>query len=283
MTPLRQRMLEDMRLRNLSVRTQETYLCQVSKFARYFKKSPEELGGEEIRQYQLYLIEHDVSWSVYNQTLCALRFLYSKTLKKGLEIQDIEFPRRPQKLPVVLSREEVAGFLDSVTDYRCRVVLTTIYAAGLRLTEGTNLKVRDIDSKQMTVRVEQGKGMKDRYVMLSPRLLVLLREYWKVVRPQGIYLFPSKRDPAKPMDESAVQRAFRQTLDHLGWRKEVRVHTLRHCFATHLLELNVDAGTIQMMMGHRSLLTTQRYLRVTTRTISQVRSPLDVLPDPGKV
>lgn len=283
MTPLRQRMLEDMRLRNLSVRTQETYLCQIKKFAEYFKKSPEQLGREEIRQYQLYLIEREVSWSVFNQTLCALRFLYGKTLKRPWDIEEIEFPRRPQRLPVVLTVQEVAEFLNHVTDYRCRVVLTTIYAAGLRLMEGIELKKTDIDSKRMTIRVEQGKGMKDRYVMLSARLLDLLREYWKVMRPEGVYLFPSKRDVNRPMNENAIQRAFTQTLNQLGWRKEISVHTLRHCFATHLLEQGVDVRRIQVLMGHRSLSTTQRYMQVSSSAISATRSPLDLLPDPGKL
>lgn len=283
MTPLRQRMLEDMRLRNLSISTQETYLCQVSKFAKHFNKSPEQLGREEIRQYQLYLIEREVSWSVYNQTLCALRFLFHKTLNRPWDIEEIEFPRRPQKLPVVLSQEDVAQFLDHVQNYQYRVVLTTIYAAGLRLTEGTHLRVTDIDSKRMTLRVEQGKGMKDRYVMLSQRLLELLREYWKTMRPKGIYLFPAKRDPKKPMDEAAIQRAFRHTMQQLGWRKEISVHTLRHCFATHLLEQGVNVRTIQILMGHSSLSTTQRYMKVTLRAIAQARSPLDLLPDPSKI
>jgi len=283
MTPLRQRMIEDMRLRNLSVRTQETYLCQVKKFAEYFKKSPEQLGREEIRQYQLYLIEKEVSWSVFNQTLCALRFLYIKTLGRPWDIQEIEFPKRPQKLPIVLSQEEVAEFLNNITDYRCRVVLTTIYAAGLRLTEGTGLTRAAIDSQRMTIRIEQGKGKKDRYVMLSDRLLALLREYWKVTRPQGNYLFPSKRDPNRPMDEHAIQRAFSRTLNHLGWRKEISVHTLRHCFATHLLEQGVNIRTIQVLMGHTSLLTTQRYMQVTAGAMRSTRSPLDLLPDPSKL
>ena len=283
MTPLRQRMIEDMSLRNLSVRTQETYACQIKKFADYFKKSPEVLGREEIRKYQLYLIEKEVSWSVFNQTICALRFLYIKTLKRPWDIKEIDFPRRPQRLPIVISQKEVREFLSNVTDYRSRVVLTTIYAAGLRLTEGTRLKITDIDSKRMTIRVEQGKGMKDRYVMLSEQLLASLREYWKAHRPQGIYLFPSKRDHNRPMDESSIQRAFHRTLNALGWRKEMSVHTLRHCFATHLLEQGVDVRTIQVLMGHRSLSTTQIYLKVTAAVIGRTRSPLDLLPDPGKL
>jgi len=283
MTPLRQRMLEDMRLRNLSIRTQETYISQVKKFAEHFKKSPELLGRDQIREYQLYLIEREVSWSVFNQTLCALRFLYIKTLKKPWNVEEIDFPKRPQKLPIVLSQQEVAQFLSSVADYRHRVALTTIYSAGLRLSEGTHLKISDIDSKQMTIRVEQGKGMKDRYVMLSTRLLELLRNYWKTIRPQGIYVFPSKLDPSKPMHEQALQRAFSKTLNQLRWRKEISVHTLRHCFATHLLEHGVSVRTIQVLMGHKDLSTTQRYMRVTTRVITQARSPLDLLPDVGKL
>jgi integrase/recombinase XerD len=282
MTPLRQRMLEDMRIRNFTPRTQETYISQVSKFAKHFNRSPEKLGAEEIREYQLYLISQKVSWSLFNQAVCALRFLYLKTLKMDVGIDQIPFPRQPKKLPELLSPIEVATLLQSVSDYRNQVALTTIYSCGLRLQECLHLKVKDIDSSRMTVRVEQGKGMKDRYVMLSERLLKLLREYYKTVRPRSEYLFPSVRDPKKPMNENRLQRAFIKTLNRLGWKKRVSVKTLRHCFATHLLEAGYDVRLIQELLGHRSVTTTQRYMHVSRSRIKQTVSPLDLLPEPRK-
>lgn len=278
MTPLRQRMLEDMRLRNLSVRTQETYISQVARFAKHFGKSPEVLGTEEIRQYQLYLINQEVSWSVFNQTLCALRFLYRHTLKVEHWIEEIAFPKLPKRLPVVLSPAEVAEVLENVTDYKKRVAVTTIYAGGLRLREAIHLRKNDIDSGRMTIRIEQGKGMKDRYVMLSPKLLELLREYCRGVRPKGEWLFPSSRDAQKPLHEQALQRAFTKTVNRLGWKKQVSIRTLRHCFATHLLEAGYDVRTIQVLLGHRQLSTTMRYTHVSTHRIRTTVSPLDLLP-----
>lgn len=283
MTPLRQRMLEDMRIRNLTPRTQETYLSQVSRFAKHFNKSPEKLGSEEIREYQLYLISKKVSWSLFNQAVCALRFLYLKTLKMDVGIEEIPFPKKPKKLPEVLSPIEVATLLQQVSDYRNQVALTTIYSCGLRLQECLHLKVRDIDSSRMTVRVEQGKGMKDRYVMLSEKLLKLLREHYKTVRPRSEYLFPSARDPQKPMNESRVQRGFRKALKRLGWKKRVSVKTLRHCFATHLLEAGRDVRVIQELLGHQSVSTTQRYTHVSSVNIQKTVSPLDLLPEPRKL
>jgi integrase/recombinase XerD len=283
MTPLRQRMLEEMRIRNLSIRTQETYISQVFKFAKYFGKSPEFLGPEEIREYQLYLIEKKVSWSVFNQTVCALRFLYSKTLKIPAQIEEIPFSKQPKKLPELLSPQEVKTLLDHVNDFKYRVALTTIYAAGLRLQECLHLKISDIDSKRMTIRIEQGKGMKDRYVMLSERLLKLLREYYRTIRPRGEYLFESSRNRKIPMAENGLQRAFTATVNRLKWRKHVSIRTLRHCFATHLLEAGYDLRIIQTLLGHRSSNTTQIYTHVTATRFRQTKSPLDLLPQPHTV
>ena len=279
MTPLRQRMLEDMRIRNFTPRTQETYISQVSRFAKHFKRSPEKLGSEEIREYQLYLISQKVSWSLFNQAVCALRFLYVKTLKMDMGIDQIPFPKKPKRLPELLSPTEVATLLQSISDYRNQVALTTIYSCGLRLQECLHLKVKDIDSSRMTVRVEQGKGMKDRYVMLSEKLLRLLREYYKTVLPRSEYLFPSVRDPQKPMNENRLQRGFTKALNRLGWKKRVSVKTLRHCFATHLLEAGYDVRVIQELLGHRSVTTTQRYTHVSASKIQATISPLDLLPD----
>jgi len=271
-------MLEDMRVRNLSVRTRKTYVFQVRRFALHFNKSPELLGPVEIRTYQLYLIDQNASWSVFNQTVCALRFLYRQTLKREWAIEQIPFPKKPRKMPLVLSREEVGTFLNVIANYKHRVILTTIYATGVRLSEAIHLKPTDIDSKRMVIRVEQGKGMKDRNVMLSAHLLELLREYYKIVRPGGRWLFPSPRDPRQPMSIYGLQRTCVQTGRRLGVNKPVNPRILRHCFATHLLEDGIDVRTIQMLLGHRSLTTTQRYTHVSAKTIRQTRSPLDLLP-----
>lgn len=279
MSLLRQRMLEDMRIRNMSPRTQECYICQISKFAEHFHKSPEELGLQEIRQYQLYLVDKETSWSVFNQTVAALRFLYLKTLQKNWKIEQIPFPRAVKKLPVILSIAEVGELLKKVGTYRDRVILITIYACGLRLLEATHLKITDIDSKRMLIRIEQGKGNKDRYVTLSDKLLELLRQYYKVDCPKGIYLFPSKKDCNKPINETAVQKAFTKTLNALGWKKQVSVRTLRHCFATHLLEAGVNLRIIQSLMGHRSLSTTQIYLHISRSAIQSLTTPLDLLAE----
>jgi len=279
MSLLRQRMLEDMRIRNMSPRTQECYIWQITKFAKHFNKSPEELGIEEIRQYQLYLVERKTSWSVFNQTVAALRFLYLTTLQKEWKVEQIPFPKQPKRLPVILSVGEVSQLLKVVRDYRYRVILTTIYGCGLRLLEGTQLKVNDIDSSRMMVRIEQGKGKKDRYVMLSEKLLEMLRLYFKKARPSGIYLFPSKQNRDKPVHESGVQRAFQKALKTLGWKKQVSVRTLRHCFATHLLEAGMNLKTIQELMGHNSLETTQIYLHISRSSIQNLSSPLDLLTD----
>ncbi|MCI0445656.1 site-specific integrase, partial [bacterium] len=251
----------------------------ISKFAEHFNKSPEELGLQEIRQYQLYLVDKGTSWSVFNQTVAALRFLYLKTLKRNWKIEQIPFPRRVKKLPMILSTAEVSELLKKVGTYKHRVILTTIYACGLRLLEATHLKTTDVDSKRMLIRIEQGKGNKDRYVMLSDKLLALLREYYKVERPKGIFLFPSRKDCNKPINGTAIQKAFTRTINALGWRKQVSVRTLRHCFATHLLEAAVDLRTIQSLMGHRSLSTTQIYLHVSRSAIQSIASPLDLLAE----
>lgn len=282
MSPLRKRMLEDMRIRNLSVRTQETYICQLASIARYFKKSPEALSPEEVRQYQLYLIEKKVSWSTFNQTLCALRFLYRYTLRSEIRFEEILFPKKPKRLPVVLSREEVAEVLEEVRDHKIRTALKTIYSGGLRIDEAIHLKIDDIDSRRMTIRIEQGKGGKDRYVMLSPTLLVLLREYYKAYRPSGVWLFPSSRDSQKPINAQCLQRAFKRAVNTVGCKKHVSVKTLRHCFATHLLESGLDVRTIQLLLGHRELSTTMIYAHVSDERIRTTVSPLDLLPRPEK-
>jgi integrase/recombinase XerD len=277
MTELRKRYLEDLRVRNYSKNTQQIYVDCVKAFARYFGKSPEHLGPDEVRQYQVYLAEKKkVSWSRFNQTVCALRFLYRITLGKEWAITHIPFQRTGKKLPEVLSVEEVVQFLNAITSIKYRTVLTIAYAAGLRVSEILHLRVRDIDSKRMVIRVRQGKGNKDRYVMLSPRLLELLREYWKVERPSD-WLFPG-RTKGEPLTAAVLQAAVRCIREDSGINKRVTAHTLRHSFATHLLEAGTDIRTIQMLLGHTSLQTTAKYTHVSESTVGATTSPLDRLP-----
>lgn len=277
MTPLRQRMIEDMRVRNLSIKTQKAYVTQVARFAKYFGQSPEKLGSEHIHTYLVHLIEEKkVGWSLYNQTVCGLRFLYGVTLGQDWALKEIPFPKQPKRLPVVLSLDEVSRFFESIRSLKYRAILMTAYAAGLRISEVVGLKVGDIDSKRMVIHVRQGKGLKDRYVMLSPRLLALLREYWKKVRPDD-WLFPG-RELAKPLGLTSVQKACRQAAIGCGLSKPVTVRALRHSFATHLLEAGTDIRTIQMLLGHRSLQTTARYTHVSAKTICSTSSPLEYLP-----
>jgi integrase/recombinase XerD len=280
-TPLRQRMTEDLRIRNRSARTIKTYIGQVAKFAQHFKKSPELLGPEEIRQYQVYLVhERRVSWSHFNQAVCALRFLYHHTLRREWAITHIPFPRQPKKLPVVLSQSEVQRFLEAIRKLKYRAILMTAYAAGLRLSEVTQLQVSDIDSQRQTIRVRQGKGQKDRYVMLSPTLLELLRVYWRVERPRT-WLFPG-HTPETPISVTSVQRVCHRAGVDAGLSKRVTVRMLRHCFATHLLEAGVNVRVIQTLLGHRSLSTTQRYTHVSTQTVRATPSPLELLAQVDK-
>jgi len=276
-TPLRQRMIEDMRVRNFALNTQNNYVQQVAKFSEYHGKSPELLGPEEIRGYQVYLVDQKhASWSVLNLTVCALRFLYRVTLGKGWMIEHIPYARKPKKLPVVLSLEEVARFLEAVSNIKHRVILMIAYAAGLRVSEAVALRIGDIDSDRMVIRVEEGKGRKDRYIGLSPRLLALLREYWKIVRPTN-WLFPGGR-PGTHITRSAVQQVYRKARAVAGLRKQATARSLRHSFATHLLEAGTDVRTIQILLGHRSLETTARYMHVSTQTVRAAASPLDSLP-----
>jgi integrase/recombinase XerD len=255
MSPLRQRMTEELRLRNYAPKTQQIYLDHVGRFARHFGQSPEVLGSEEIRTYQLHLVESGVSWSQFNQAVCALRFLYRHTLRVSWSIEHIPFPRQAQRLPVVLSPAEVAALLDAVPDPPHRLVLRTIYAAGLRVSEAVHLQVGDIDSARMLIRIRQGKGRKDRLVMLSPLLLEELRRYWRFRRPVH-WLFPGS-DPATPLSISAVQRVCQRARRAAGLRKAATPHTLRHSFATHLLENGADLRLIQTLLGHGSVRTTR--------------------------
>jgi site-specific recombinase XerD len=284
MTTLRQRMTEDMQVRNLALNTQESYLRQVSLFARYFNKSPDLLGPEDVRTYQVYLTnEKKLAPGSVLIAVAALRFLYKVSLKKDWSFEDmIPAPKKPQKLPVVLSPEEVLQFLGCVGNTKHRAILTTCYAAGLRISETVHLKPSDIDSQRMVIRIDQGKGQKDRYVMLSPKLLETLRGYWRAVRPKGEWLFEGDV-PGRPITRSAVELASRKARRLSGIRKPIRPHSMRHAFAVHLLESGTDVRTIQLLLGHRSLATTARYLRIATSKVCSTSSPLDLLPHPVPV
>jgi integrase/recombinase XerD len=283
MTPLRRRMTEDMQVRNLSPHTQNSYVQQVSLFARHFNKAPEELGPEDIRAYQVYLTnERKLATSSILIAVSALRFLYKVSLRRDWTFEDvIPAPKKPQKLPVVLSPEEVLHFLESIGSTKHRAILTTCYAAGLRISEAIRLKPTDIDSQRMVIRVDQGKGQKDRYVMLSPKLLETLRNYFRAVRPKG-WLFEGDVS-ARPITRGAVERTCQKASRISGIRKPISPHSMRHAFAVHLLESGTDVRTIQLLLGHRSLATTARYLRIATSKVCSTSSPLDLLPRPVPV
>ena len=259
LSPLRRRMIEDMTVRNLSPATQRSYLHAVTKFSRYFGGSPDRLDIEDVRAYQVYLVAQGISWPSLNQTVCALRFFYGVTLGRNEIPERIAYAREPRKLPVILGADEVVRFLEAVPSLKTRTALTTAYAAGLRASEAVGLEVADIDSARMLIQVRHGKGAKDRTVMLSLRLLGILRTYWRLARPRH-WLFPGR---------AATKAA--------GLAKRVTVHTLRHSFATHLLESGVDIRIIQVLLGHNSLSTTARYTQVATTTIAKAQSPLDRL------
>jgi site-specific recombinase XerD len=269
-----------MQVRNLSPHTQACYAQQVSLFARHFSKSPEVLGPEEIRSYQVYLTnEKKLAPGSTLIAVAALRFLYKVTLHKDWNVEDIiPAPKKPQKLPVVLSPEEVLHFLSYVASPKHRTILTTCYAAGLRVSEAAALKVTDIDSRRMVIRVEQGKGQKDRYVMLSPRLLEILRDWWRLEKPK-LWLFPGGI-PGRHITRYAMEQACKEAHRASRISKPITPHSMRHAFAVHLLEFGTDVRRIQLLLGHRSLATTARYLRIATSKVCSTTSPFDLLPQP---
>ena len=275
MSPLRRRMIEDMTVRNLSPATQRSYVYAVAKFSRHFGRSPDRLCLEDVRAFQVHLVATGISWPALNQTVCALRFFYGVTLGHGDIPKRIAYAREPRKLPVVLNADEVGRLLEAVPSLKVRTALTTAYAAGLRASEAVGLKIADIDSGRMVIRVEHGKGSKDRYVMLSAQLLGILRTYWRLARPKQ-WLFPG-RDETKPIDVQVLHAACRSACTAAGLAKRARVHTLRHSFATHLLENGTDIRIIQVLLGHCSLSTTARYTQVSNDLIRRTQSPLDRL------
>jgi site-specific recombinase XerD len=273
-------MLEDMQIRHLAPLTQRSYVEHVARFARHFGRSPAVLGPEEIRACQVYLAtEKQLAPASIIIAVAALRFLYTVTLRKAWAVEAvIPAPKVPDTLPVVLSPAEVVQFLDSVALPKHRTILTTCYAAGLRISEAVQLTPSAIDSQRMVLRIEQGKGQKDRYVMLSRTLLAILRDWWRVSRSRP-WLFPGHR-PGQPTSTRAVNRACRTAQRRSGIPKPITPHSMRHAFAVHLLEAGTDVRTIQLLLGHRSLATTARYLRLATTKVCATVSPLDLLPRP---
>lgn len=280
---LRERMRREMTVRKLSLRTQQSYLRSVVGLARYYKRSPDQVSEDEVRDYIVHLLEErDLSWSSVNVAIAGIRFLLIHTLHRdAVEKFRIPSPKRTGRLPEVLSRDEVSRILCAPPNIKHQTALMTAYATGVRLSELLHLRVRDVDSGRMTVRVVQGKGAKDRYVGLSPKLLDRLRLYWKEVRPQT-WLFPSSAR-SSPLHPTSLQRVFLRSKLEANVRKEGGIHSLRHAFATHMLEAGVDLHTIQRLLGHASILTTQRYLHLAKRKIVSAGSPLDLLQKPSEL
>ena len=276
MTELRRRMDEDMIVRGMADRTRETYLAAVTGLAKFYRRSPDRISDEEVQAYLLYLIrERHRSWNTCHIVVHGLRFLYHTTLKRDRTSFTIPSMRQAGKLPVLLSREDVQRLIAHAANLKHRTMLQTTYAAGLRLNEVIHLRVTDIDSARMTIRVEQGKGGKDRYTVLSAPLLDALRAYWKVDRPVD-WLFPA-RGRRGPMDPTGLQRAYQIAKQRAGIVKPGGIHALRHAFATHLLDAGVDLHTIQRLLGHKSIATTTRYWHLTHASLTTQAARLDLL------
>jgi integrase/recombinase XerD len=275
MTALRHRMLEDLQIRNYAPGTITAYIRGVADFAKYFGKSPELLGPEQIREYQLHLKEKGVSLSSYIQAICALRFLYTNTLHLQIGIERIPLPRYEKKLPVILSLEEVGRMLVTPKNLGHRAILATMYAAGPRVSEVSKLKVPDIDSGRGVTWIRGGRGHKDRQTLLPPKLLELLRVYFHWKRPTD-WLFPGEK-PGQPISTKAIYYACKNAAKDAGISKPVHPHSLRHAFATHLLEAGVNLRTIQLLLGHAKLETTARYLHVADTAVRATISPLELL------
>jgi integrase/recombinase XerD len=275
-TPALQRMLEDLTIQKSPDNTIRSYMSQARRFAAYHGKCPSELGREDVRRYLLYLVkECGLSESTLFQARAALKYLYTVTLGRDWVMDRIPCPKKPSKLPVVLSLGEVQEFFTCLRSLKYRAILMTAYSGGLRVEEVTALRIRDIDSRRMVLRVNQGKRCKDRDVMLADHALTVLREYWIAARPRD-FLFPGSGKTGH-ITESSVNSACKQAIKRSSITKVVTPHTLRHSFATHLLEAGTDIRAIQILLGHRNLSTTARYLRVSQKTIRSTKSPLDIL------
>ena len=276
MAPLKQRFTEDMQIHGLAPTTQRSYLHYVTEYSRFYNTSPAKLDLEAIRQYELYLLnERKLSPESVNIFISSVQFLYTKTLDMPWGKECFPRVRVAQKLPVVLDPEEVAGFFDYIPSLKYRAALMLCYGAGLRIAEAAAIKVSDIDSKRMLIRVQQGKGKKDRYVMLSPRLLCVLRRYWRAAKPR-VWMFPSWREN-RHVTPTSLSNACREASKQCGLAKRITAHTLRHSFATHLLENGTDTRVIQVLLGHSRIDTTARYTRVAANVIAGTPSPLDSL------
>jgi len=278
MGALRERMDKDMVLRGMAVRTRESYLWAVAGLAKHYRRSPDQISEREVQDYLLYLIEErKLAWSSCNIVTQALKFFYHVTVKHPAAQFSIPRRRAPSRLPQILSREEVQRVIEATTHAKHRALLMTTYGAGLRVSEVVHLKVGDIDADRMAIRIEQGKGAKDRYGLLSARLLAELRSYWRLYRPRE-WLFPKSRTPHEPMNDTTAQKIFYRAMRRARITKRCGIHGLRHAFATHLLESGVDVHTIQRLLGHGHLSTTLRYFHLAQKDLTQTRSPLDLLP-----
>ena len=275
MSPLRQRMIDDMTARRFKEKVQKDYVRHVKTFAVFLGRSPGTATSEDLRRFQLHMAKQQIGAATINSAIAALRFFFIVTLERPDLVRPLRIVTEPRKAPVVLSQEEVARLLEAAPGLKYKAALSVAYGAGLRVSEVANLKVSDIDSQRMTLRVEQGKGQRDRYVMLSPRLLELLRDWWHAARPQ-VWLFPGQ-NPINPVTARQLNRAVTAAKDLAGISKRISPHTLRHSFATHLLEQGADIRVIQVLLGHAKLETTALYTRVAVSTIRDVESPLERL------
>jgi site-specific recombinase XerD len=285
-SPLRRRMIDDMTIRGFASKTQKGYTGAVRDFAVFLGRSPDQASAEDLRHYQLHMRSAGVSATSMNSAVSALRFFFGVTLGRDDAAVGMTTVREPRKLPVILSPDEVARVLDAATRLKYKAALSIAYGAGLRASEVVSLKISDIDSDREVIRVEQGKGRKDRYAMLSDVLLDLLRAWWQAGRARGVmrpggWLFPGQ-NPINPLTTRQLSRAFHDAKEAAGIDKRVSLHTLRHCFATHLLEQKVDIRVIQVLLGHTKLDTTARYSQIASTTLRAVKSPLDRLTEKVK-
>jgi site-specific recombinase XerD len=280
MGKLRDQMIEDLQLRDYARKTSKEYVRCARAFVAYHRRPPEQMGELEVRQFLMHLVETKKSGPATRKMhVAAIKFLYEITLRRPQIVAAIPWPKVAHGVPEILSGSEVAALLDAIDAIKARAVIMTAYGAGLRVSEVCALHVEDIDSHRMTIRVRKGKGNQARYVPLPERVLFLLRRYWVIERPKKPWLFPGKQ-PGCPVSESSVRYQLRAAAEKTGLTKRVTPHTLRHSFATHLLELGTDVRVIQMLLGHRSIRTTVRYTRVTSRVLAKTKSPVDVLGTP---
>lgn len=276
MTKLREKMRMDLELKNYSPKTIESYIRHVKRYAQHFNKSPDELGIDEVREYLHYLItEKKLSSSYINSAYSGLKFFYEITLKRPWDVKEIPRMKKSKKLPTVLSMDEVKRIFDVTTNIKHKAIFVTIYSGGLRISEACNLKISDIDSSNMQIKVRDGKGNKDRYTLLSSENLKVLREYFKYQRPK-LWLFPGI-PPSNPICNRTVQKVFKNSKNKAGIKKAATVHTLRHCFATHLIESGAGIYHIQRLMGHTNPKTTSKYIHLTRSDVLNVKSPFDIM------